>query len=229
MNFTLGDLKSISILTAFAKNFPDVVIAEEINTIIKEIRMRMNSEDKSTLNMLENLSSYDFSFYYSGIKEQIENCEKLCKENRFLDVVYMKDGVETTCKGIAREVLYDSKNAYLKVHDSVKRQFLEIPLNNILHIIMRPNMVSGSDFNTSVTFLLKGRLAKTYKLKENECSQGFDENGNQIIVNKDEPFERLFARLMRYSDCCEVVQPKYLREDMEKLISDTIANYDEEE
>ena len=225
MEFTLEDLKSISILTAGVKNFPDKDLCEEIESFTNTIKLRMNSADKTTLNMLNNSTVYDFSFFYADIRKQIEECEKLCKESHILDLVYLKNEKEVHCTCVAKEVIYDSKNAYLRVHDSVNRQSLEIPINNIIHITMRPNRINNVELNTTVVYKMKGRLSKTYKLKEHEHSNGYDEEGNLIIVNRNEPFEKLLSRLMKYTTCCELVSPKYLREDMIKLISDSISNY----
>ena len=221
MKFSLEDLKAVSILTTMAKSFPGSDLVNRVENFLNVIEKRMSNEDKASLDMLNSLSNYKISFYYSDIKQQIEKCEELCKENRFVDLIYRKDGQEYHCKCVAKEVLYDSKNAYLKVHDSVKRQSLEIPINSILNIGFRPNIVNIVELNTTVVYKLKGRLAKIYKLKEQEHS-------DLIVVNRNEPFEKLLSRLMKYSTSCELVSPKYLREDMLKLIMDTISNYDNE-
>ena len=65
------------------------------------------------------------------------------------------------------------------------------------------------------------------KLKEYEVSQGYDADGNLIVVNRNEPFEKLLSRLMKYTTSCELISPKYLRDDMIKLISDSLSNYGE--
>ena len=226
MNFTLEDLKSISILTTMAKSFPDNDLVNKVEDFKKIIEKRMSNEDKISFNMLNSFSDYKVSFYYADIRQQIEKCEELCKEKRFIDIIYSKNGKEQHCKCVAKEVLYDSKNAYLKVHDSVKRQSLEIPINSILDISYRPNIANSVELNTTVVYKLKDRLAKIYKLKEQEHSEGYDEDGNLIVVNRNEPFEKLLSRLMKYSTSCELVSPKYLREDMLKLITDTISNYE---
>ena len=224
--FSLDDLKSISILTSSVKNFPDNDITEEIKNFLFVIEQRMSSEDKAQLSGLNSTTNYNFSFFYSDIRMQIEECEKLCREHRLLDLVYDKNGEEIRTICVAKEVLYDSKNVYLKVHDSVKRQSLEIPVNKILHISLRPNIANTVELNTTVVYLLKDRLSKTYKLKEHEHSRGYDDNGNLVVVNRNEPFEKLLSRLMRYTTSCEILSPKYLRDDMIKLISDTISNYE---
>lgn len=225
VDFSLDDLKSISILLSSAENFPDKNLSDEINNFVKNIELRMKNEDKNTLSILINSQDYDFSFYYADIKKQVEDCEQLCKENQLLDLIYRKDKKEIRSRCIAKEVLYDSKNVYLRVHDSVKRQTLEIPLNNILSITSLPSVSSGMELNTTIVYKLKGRLAKTYKLKENEYSQGYDEVGNLLVVNKNEPFDKLAKRLMKYSSNCEVISPKFFRDEMLEHINNTLENY----
>ena len=78
---------------------------------------------------------------------------------------------------------------------------------------------------TTVVYKLKNRLAQTYKLKETETSEGLNANGELIVINKGEPFDKLLQRLMRYSYNCEIVSPKNLREEMIKLINETLNNY----
>ena len=124
VQFTLEDLKSISILASGVKNFPEKELSEEINSFIHSITLRMSNEDKTTLNMLGNSLGYDFSFFYLDIRKQIEDCEKLCKENQLLDLIYLKDDHEVRSTCVAKEVIYDSKNAYLRVHDSVNTNAL---------------------------------------------------------------------------------------------------------
>ena len=81
--------------------------------------------------------------------------------------------------------------------------------------------------NTTAVFKVKNRLAKTYQLKDNEASDGFDEFGNHIIVNRTGNFDSLINRLMRYGENCEVCTPKYLREQMIQTINDTLKQYEE--
>lgn len=79
---------------------------------------------------------------------------------------------------------------------------------------------------TTVVYKLKNRLAKTYKIKENEYSDGYDESGNLIVINKNEPFDLLLNRLMRYMYNCEIISPKQLRDKMIEKINDTLKNYE---
>lgn len=225
MPFTLDDLKAISIITNSIKEFPDEEIDKNILSFINNIQFRMGNEDKNTLNNLSQNRNYDFSFYYSNIKDQVEQCQKICKEGFIINVFYISKGQEISCKCTPQEVLYDTKNAYLKVYDTISRQNLEIPITNILSIAKLPQIAKKVEMTTTVVYKLKNRLAQTYKLKETETSEGLNANGELIVINKGEPFDKLLQRLMRYSYNCEIVSPKNLREEMIKLINKTLNNY----
>ncbi len=226
MNFTDADLKAISILTEYIQHFPNKKLSAQMQNFLGKLELRMNNSDKNTLNSLLTTNEYDFSFYYSNIREQIIQCEKICSERQFITITYIKNNEKLKCRGVLKEVIYGSKTVSIKVYNSEKHTNLDIPINNILSITSLPQVAGQVEMPMTVVFKLKGRLAKTYKLKENEISKGYDEEGRLIIVNNDESWDKLSQRLLRYTDCCEIISPKNLREEMIKLISDTIKNYE---
>ncbi len=227
MNFTIEHLKAISLLTTSVNSFPDIDLTQDVNEFLQSLEARMNNEDKNKLNELKQNTPTDNSFYYTDLREQIKECEQVCKENCKITVIYKKRKKEIRCKCTPKDVVYDSKNAYLKVHDYIKHNLIEIPINSILTIIKSPSVASTIEMNTTVIYKLKNRLAKTYKLKEDETSEGFDEDGNQTIINKSGNIDNLIPRLLRYSYDCEIISPKHLREEMKRIINETISLYEE--
>ncbi|MBO5385184.1 hypothetical protein J6A64_02615 [bacterium] len=227
MNFTVEDLKAISILASSIDKFPELDLTQDVNEFIQSLEARMNNEDKNKLNNFSKNIHANNSFYYTNFREQIKQCEQVCKDNFNINLIYTKRNKEISCKCTPKEVLYDSKNAYLKIYDIQKRQHYEIPISNILSITELPQMSNKIEMKTTVVFKLKNRLAKTYKLKENEYSEGFDEEGNQTIVNKSGVLNTLIPRLLRYSYDCEIITPKYLREEMKSIINEIINQYEE--
>jgi len=224
MKLTDEDIKSISILENSIKEFPTKEIKDSASAFIKDIVLRMDSENKIKLSNLNN--KYDFSFYYKDLKEQINRAEELVKKNAHVDIVYLKNNKNYECGGEIKEVLYDSKNVSIIVTDIIKNERYIIPLSNIIQMLESPSLATGKEPTTTVVYKLKNRLAKTYKIKDNEYSQGFNENGEQTIVCKNEPFDRLLNRLMRYSYNCEIISPKFLREQMKELINEALKRYD---
>lgn len=227
MKFSLDDLRAISLLTSSIHNFPDLDLTQDVSNFIQSLEARMNNDDKNKLDALNQNLTTDNSFYYSDFREQIKQCEEICIENHEITVTYKKRKKEITRKCAPKEIIYDSKNAYLKVYDAVMHQHYEIPITNILSITKSPRLASSIEMKTTVVYKLKNRLAKTYKLKEDEQSEGFDKDGNQIIVNKGGVMDTLIPRLLRYSYNCEVISPKYLREEMKRIINETISQYEE--
>ncbi|MBR1461559.1 hypothetical protein IJ596_08035 [bacterium] len=224
MNFSKDDIKSIHILDKAKDKFPDKTTQKDIRSFIKSLMLRMNNQEKSKLSQLK--TNYDFSFYYSDLKQQIEKAEDLCKNHTHINLIYIKNNSKFECSGEAKEVLYTSKNVSLSVSDIVKNEQYVIPLSNILELKEFPSKSANKELTTTVVYKLKNRLAKTYKLKENEYSQGYDANGEQTIVCKNEPFDILLARLMRYSFNCEIISPKFLRIQMQEMIKNTLKNYE---
>jgi predicted DNA-binding transcriptional regulator YafY len=77
----------------------------------------------------------------------------------------------------------------------------------------------------TVIFVLKGDLADRYILKENEKIVGFAESDGLAISTIGESKEALLSRLLRYDDRCEIKKPHSYREEMKKILDDTLKNY----
>lgn len=227
MDLAPSDLKSLSILANSLSGFPSKKMKTEAEGFLQEIELRMNNNDKTKLFSLLGSCDYDFRFYYSGLREQISECEKICTENYLINLIYLKNNKEKRCKCTPKEVLYDCKDAYLQVHDIVKHVNREIPVSSILAIIKLPTLAGNKELNTTVVFKLKNRLAKIYRLKEGETTKGLNEDNELVVVNNAESHDKLLHRLLRYMDNCEIISPKNFREEMIKLLSETIDNYKE--
>jgi len=226
LNYNIDDLKTISLLIKANETFPDEKVKDDISQIIKELRLRMDNNTRKTLSTLS--SNHDFSFFYDNLKDQITQCKELCKNKTTFSITYIKKGKPFSIKGYGKDVIFDTKNAYLQMYDSVNNVIVEIPLPNILKLDIGHSKFNMPETATTVTFKISGRLAKTYKLKENETLLEIDKDKNLIIVNRDEPINKLIPRIMRYSDCCQVIGPKSLKEEIKHIINNTLAQYDKE-
>lgn len=220
-----ADLNALCILEQSLQNFPNKKLVENVEDTLQEIKFRMEMKDKLKLHTMTGNSEYDFTFFYSNLREQIAECEKICSEKFVINLIYSQNGEEKSCKCIPKEVIYDSKNAYLTVYNTINHTPLEVPINRILSIAKLPQIAGSSEMSTTVVYKLKNRLAKTYKLKENEYSEGFNEKEELVVINKNENPDKLLHRLLRYTYNCEIISPKILREKMSKLINKTIEKY----
>mgnify|MGYP006886760908 FL=1 len=224
--FSNDDLISIGILTKLSENFPDKDISQNIRKLLQELNFRMDERHK---NKLKNISkNYNFSFFYSNLEEKIDYCKQICKENFVVVIIYLKNNEEVKCKCTPKEIIYEPEGVFLKVYDPISHENINIPITNILTISKQPQIANSTELTTTVVYKLKNRLAKTYKIKENEYSDGYDKDGNLTIVNKNEPFDILLKRLMRYSFNCEIISPKHLRIKMLEQINKTLEQYKDE-
>ena len=223
MKFSDEDIKAINILAKYAKNFPNKDVQDNIALFVNDIMLRMNNSDKIKFTNLQD--KYDFTFCYSSTKEQINEAERLCKNHLHVNLIYLKNNKNYECRGEAKELIYDPKNVSIVIADIIKNEQYLIPLSNIIQLKESPSAATNKELTTTVVYKLKNRLAKTYKIKSNEYSQGYDDEGNQTIICKNEPFDKLLSRLMRYSYNCEIISPKFLREQMVELINQALNRY----
>ena len=108
----------------------------------------------------------------------------------------------------------------------LSRQVFEIPIDSIIDIKQFPTISSSPEISTTVVYQIRNNLAKSYKLKQWESTDGkFDENGWLSIINNDENFDVLIKRLMRYDYDCRIVSPKSVKDRMLAMLDDTLKNY----
>ena len=220
--YSIDNIKAMSILTSANINIPDKDINKNISELVNNIVLRMDIQRRNILNSL--LGKYNFTFYFTNIKDQIEQCKKYCKDNVLLEINYINKKKEERCICKPKEIKYTIKTAILSCYEVKKKEIIEIALPNIISIDELPNRTTSFESTTTVVYKLTGRLAKTYKLKENEKLDKIEED-SITIINTGEPRDKLFARLMRYADLCKIITPKYIRSDMINLINDSLKNY----
>ena len=169
----------------------------------------------------------DLDFSHALILDQIKMCEKYCQDNMKLEIVFFKGisrkEVNLLCSPV--EVLYVKKTICLKVAGNNGGRIYQIPLEDIKSIKQLPVAASNVSLPTTVVFKVKNRLALNYKLKDCERLDGIKSDGSKIVVNKGEDFNILIRRLMKYGTNCELISPKFLRDEMLELINKTLSKY----
>ena len=124
------------------------------------------------------------------------------------------------------EVMFIKKMLCLKALGNNGSRIYQIPLENIKSVKQLPVPSESKSIPTTVVFKIKNRLALNYKLRKWERLQEIDSEGNHIIINKEEDMEELLKRLMKYGTECELLSPKFLREEMIQLINKTLSKYE---
>lgn len=226
LKLDLNDIRAINLFEKFTEILPKGKTKSNMEAFLKMIESKFDDKASELYATINSKNTADFSFYYSDFRDQIEKCEMLCQDNSIVDLKYLNKGKTIHCRCHAKQMIYDNKNAYIQVYKLNDRQLENILLSNIIVIERIPNQQSRMEIQTSVTYKIRGRLAKAYNIKENEYVQETFEDGSKIIVSKNEPTEQILQRLIRYSNDCVILTPKYLRTKMIDMINDTLKNYE---
>lgn len=224
ISFNNEDLRSINKLKDAESLLPEGLTKQNFDNFINELEIRYDENTQNLKRNSENLKNLNFDFYYSSPEEQIKLCEKYCQDNMKLEIIYNDDEeINIICSPI--ETVYLKRRIYLKVLGNSGSRIYEIPLDNIKSIKQLPSSSGTASIPSTVVYRIKNRLAKNYKMKEWEHLDKIESDGNKIIINKNEDFNILLKRLMKYGTECELISPRFLREEMINLINKTLSNY----
>ncbi len=159
--------------------------------------------------------------------ENVKKFEKYCHDGFWLELEYKNykaDNKNGSYKIAPLKVVYKRGKAVLIAYDHKDNDYKEFVLENVIDVKQNPQkQVKGSP--SSVLFKLKGRLAKSYMLKNDEM---LVDSGEDFIIisNKNEDRELLIRRLLRYYNKCEILYPKLYRQKIIELIKEMEAMYD---
>lgn len=221
-----NDLKIINLLKESIEILPNGKNKNNFEQFIKALEIRYSENTQTTAKAINTTESLDFSFCFTEFKEQIKQCEKYCQDNQKLEITY-KDakGKEShiTCAPI--ELKYIKRKVWLRVNVQNGSKIIEIPLDNIKSINQLPSAANKQMTPTTIVYKIKNRLIKNYKMRDWERSDGYDTDSSLIIINKNEDYDVLLKRLMRYGSECVIVSPRFIRELMLDMINKTLENY----
>ena len=157
-----------------------------------------------------------------------KNCFALCVE-LFEKAVAKKQKVRlifknnSTTECIPLQITDSGNKKYFKVYNKKERL---IDLQRLSGVeILNNKFVNIFGGEQSVIFKLTGPLAKRYEARDNETVT-VNSDGSIDVVNRSEPKEALFSRLMRYDTLCEIISPKTYRTEFKQMICDTLKNYE---
>ena len=226
LNLSQEDIKSILMLKKANEILPDGKVKNNFNEFIHELEIRYDDSAKNLNEIEDNTDNLDFEFYNSEMAEQIKLCEKYCQDKQKLEIIYINPkGEETNLICSPLEQIYLKRKICLKALGNNGSRIYEIPVENIKSLKQLPISVSSQSIPTTVVYKIKNRLAKNYKLRDWERLDKIETDNSRIIVNKNEDLDLLVKRLMRYGTECEILSPKFLKEEMIDEINKTLGNY----
>lgn len=227
INFSEDDLKGIIILKESLNSFPERKTKEELSKFFNDIEMRFDKNARTLYEDLQSNLHRDFSSDYGDFANKIRIYEKYCMDNQKLKITYkdVSNG-ETTLLCDPKEIKYDINKIYFIVYNPSYGTSLDILINDIIEVSQLPSIASNSILQMKVIYKLKGELAKRYRLRDNEQLQAKESCGDVLIINENEDKNLLLRRLLRYNSLCEVISPRFFREEMINTIDKMLANYE---
>lgn len=220
------DVKSINTLKKACMLLPDGKNKTNCENFIKELEIRYDESAQSLMQIEDSTQSLDLGFYHSEMAEQIKLCEKYCQDKQKLEIIFNDDkgeAINLLCS--PQDTIYKKRKVCLKVVGNNGSRVYEIPIENITSLKQLPNSINSNTMPTTIVYKIKNRLAKNYRLRDWEKLETLNGDGSKIIVNKDEDFDLLLNRLMRYGTQCEIISPKFLKDEMIDHINKTLSNY----
>lgn len=224
-DFNHVSLEAIALIELLIKNFPEERVKVEVGNFLQRLEQHFSDSTRAIAYNMKRRDFINFEFDYSKYSDKIREYEKYCIEGQRIKVFFEgKNGLDSLMIEPV-EIKYAGKEVFLRGYNPVCAHIRDINFEAIKKVEQLPLRSSRVKFSYSVTFELKGRLAKAYRLHEGEEVFEVKPDGNILILSKKEDKELLLRRLLRYGELCEVVSPKSFREEMKERINKIIKNY----
>ncbi len=153
----------------------------------------------------------------------IELFERAVSKKCVVKLIF-KNREELDC--LPLKVIKQGDKTFFSVYNKRERLIDTSRLSGIR--ISDEKFVEPYNYEQTVVFKLKGKLAKRYQIRKDiETLMNVDSvSGDITIVNRGERKEELFARFLRYEDDCEIINPKSYREEMKEILTNALKNYE---
>lgn len=206
--------------------FPENITKSEIQKFTFELEKHFTG---NTLhNLYKNKIPKEHLKYNKKYEELLENLEKYLT-NKYNLKIFLKGN--TVYTGCPTDLYYENNKIFYTLFSKKQGTKFDIDITKIKDIEILSNHNNDFDeskaIKTSITFLLKDRLARSYKLKDGEKIIDEKEDGSKVITNNQEPENILIKRLLRYEDLCELLSPVQTKIMMKKMLDNMIKLYED--
>lgn len=230
-DLTLENIKTLAVMDSYVKNLHQSRMIELYQSFLTKLKKLLSEEQinllEKEINKQSQAKKFNFA-HYNEYAELIQQYEKYCFEDLRVKVFY-KLPTEEEIKTVVLEpksVKYTLNNIYLSGYNPYEGEKQLLLINYVKEIKQLPQKSRHTNVSFAITFKLKERLAKGYKLYEGEKILETNEDNSEITVtNNSEDKNALFKRLLRYGDKCEILQPKSERNNFANIIKATLNNY----
>jgi hypothetical protein len=186
--------------------------------------MKNSSVEKIILDFIEKLHLNYFKsnngLPSSDSYKVIRAFEKASQQRNRIKMI-LADGETCVCYPQAIEVRKGKINFVI----SKRNAFVRVNPDDVLDIEFLSKNKKFQYMSSQVVFEMYGKLARNYRLRENEQILRVKDDGTIIVQNLFEDKEKLLHRLLRYDSSCKVIHPTEFAEEMQNVIDDTLSNY----
>ncbi|MFI3301241.1 MAG: WYL domain-containing protein [Candidatus Gastranaerophilales bacterium] len=226
INFTNDDLKIIHTLLNATNLLPQNKQQSEMLNFLQSIQARFDEENSKEFKLMNEDFKNEFSELIKKNKDKIIYYETICLDKQKIELTYQsKNKSKLKIIALPIELVYKKKKIFLKTSTNNNTEIIEIAINKIISLQQLPSIVNQKPNGTTVIFKLRNRLAKNYKIREWERTEGFDTEGYLTVINRNEDFDILTKRLLRYGQDCHVVSPRFIKDKMLEIINSTLDVY----
>lgn len=223
------ELRTVTLIKMAQSMLPEGKTKDSVSEFLNELEKRYDFDTKKLSALITPSENYDLSFYFSKFEKQIATLEKYCQDEYLHDIYYNdEEGNLVGMIAVPQEIKYHENLVTLEVYNPRTQMVFEIPVESI-RTINTLDIKFDKDAKKSyaaVEFVLSGDLAKRYRLREWEKTEGIDKNGELKVINKGEDINSLMVRLFKYGENCRVLTPKYIQKTILKRLDKTLKNYD---
>lgn len=213
-------LKTLVALIAFVESLEQKELSKDYNLFLENLFRFLpddNLEDfGSGISNYKNINTY---CKHSLIIKKIEQF----RQNSSRIKVILNDGCEYFFD--TYHIEYAFREVLLTGYSLKHHENKTVNMDEIKNIKQLPQKSSGVFFPSSVTFKIKGRLAKSYNLRENEKLLSVEKD-ELVILNKGEDRQKFFRRILKYKDLCEIVASGSIKSDFKKMLQGLLQNYE---
>lgn len=215
-DFKAENLNTLPKLGEFTSSLGQKELLKNYNSFLLNVFRYLPEEKLSDIRGHENKKSSK----YQDFLHLIRKLEQAKKNNYRIKIIFDDESLVFDSFNIE----YTNSDVFINGYNVKSHENKIVNIRKIKNIRQLPQKSSGVFFPSNVTFKIKGKLAKSYNLRENEKLIFFD-NEQLIISNKGEDKEKLLLRLMKYKDLCEIIAPESFRSDFVNILKDTISAY----
>jgi|GEM_PF-1413670 len=227
------ELNSLVLVDVFVSNMHQKILLDAQYKFFDNIFRYMNDDDIAKFNQLKKTfkSNSGLNTKFQKFAPLMTKFEQYCIDEQKIIVKYkypIENELQVTLE--PKYIEYINADFYICGYDPISGEKQLIKIDYIDEIKQLPVKSSSNCILSPVIFKLKGRLAKSYELNENEKISDIDSEADTITITTYADCKNmLMQRLLKYGDLCEVLYPKAYREKIANELYKMLSNYEIEQ